>query len=170
MARGITSGTIHERTILPGDACCTIAETHGGAFAMWQDEILELCNRGVKYLFSAEPHREDIFDIENFADFVQKRDKCLNDTFERYNLRLPEMNESLSEYIKNIEQVKDRYITNVNNQPKPIPIEEMEQLRQPSRLAQLAAEKEALVKEFNKIREAEKENPVKGKNSYEQGK
>lgn len=98
-ARGIVKGETHEKTIYPGDMCCTIADTHGGAFAMWQDEILELCKSGVKYLFSAKPQRDDVFDIENFADFVQKRDECVYSALEKYNLRLPVENESLAQYI-----------------------------------------------------------------------
>lgn len=58
--------------------------------------------KGVKYIFSAEPGRKDVLDIENFADFVQKRDDLLTKTMEQYGLRLPEKMENFGDYFKEL--------------------------------------------------------------------
>lgn len=100
--RGLMGGNVYSKGIKPKTLCTTIAETHGGAFAMWQDELLQLNKKGVKYIFSAEPGRKDVLDIENFADFVQKRDDLLMKTMEQYGLRLPEKSESFSKYFTDI--------------------------------------------------------------------
>lgn len=102
MQRGLTGGNVYSKGIKPKTLCATIAETHGGAFAMWQDELLQLNEKGVKYIFSAEPGRKDVLDIENFADFVQKRDDLLTKTMEQYGLRLPEKMENFGDYFKEL--------------------------------------------------------------------
>lgn len=102
--RGLIGGNVYSRGIENGTLCTTIAETHGGAFAMWQDELIRLNQMGVRYVFSAEQGRSDVLDIGNFADFVQKRDDCLERTMNEYGLRLPEKAESLSDYFTSISQ------------------------------------------------------------------
>lgn len=96
-------GIIHTRTLTKGsEKCVNIAETHGGACAMWQDQLIDLCNKGVRYVFSNDKHRQDIFDISQFADFVEKRDTCIIEVMDHFNLRLPKETESLTEYIEDI--------------------------------------------------------------------
>lgn len=102
MQRGLMEGNVYSKGIKPKTLCTTIAETHGGAFAMWQDELIKLNEMGVKYIFSKEQGRKDVLDIENFADFVQKRDNLLIKTMEEYELRLPEKSESFNKYFTDI--------------------------------------------------------------------
>lgn len=102
MQRGLKVGKVYSKEIKPKTLCTTIAETHGGAFAMWQDELIKLNEMGVKYIFSKEAGRKDVLDIENFADFVQKRDDLLLKTMEQYELRLPEKAENFGEYSTDI--------------------------------------------------------------------
>lgn len=121
---GLTGGNVYSRGIEDGTLCTTIAETHGGAFAMWQDELIKLNQMGVRYVFSSEQGRSDVLDIVNFADFVQKRDDCLVKTMEEYGLRLPEKEESLSNYFANISQFEHdgiRYKSHMIIEESPIP-------------------------------------------------
>lgn len=102
--RGLMGGNVYSHGIENGTLCTTISETHGGAFAMWQDELIRLNQMGVKYVFSSEQRRTDVLDIGNFADFVQKRDDCLLKTMGKYGLRLPEKTDCLSDYFTTISQ------------------------------------------------------------------
>lgn len=106
MQRELMGGNVYSKGIKSKTLCTTIAETHGGAFAMWQDELIKLNEMGVKYIFSAEPGRKDVLDIENFADFVQKRDNLLIKTMEEYELRLPEKSEGFGKYFTDISSLE----------------------------------------------------------------
>lgn len=100
--RELMKGNVYSKEINPKTLCTSIAETHGGAFAMWQDELIKLNEMGVKYIFSKEQGRKDVLDIENFADFVQKRDDLLIKAMEEYELRLPAKSESFNKYFTDI--------------------------------------------------------------------
>ena len=81
-------------------------ETSGWTGYLYQDEIKQLCEEGKKYIFGAGTQ---ILDIHNFADFVNKRDATILETLEKYNLRLPSPEESLTAYIESLGITKQQF-------------------------------------------------------------
>lgn len=98
------------RIIRNSDNCRVIPKTHEGAFVMWQDELVRMSKNGVQYLFPESIHisqgdiiidneaggtQNDIMDISNFADFIQKRDRCIDETLQRLSIKRPKEQDSL---------------------------------------------------------------------------
>ena len=67
---------ILEKTIDSDAECVELdnLETNGGTAFMYQDELIDLNEKGIKYVFSCTPQ---YLDIHNFKDFVDKRDEIL---------------------------------------------------------------------------------------------
>ena len=92
---GDGNGIVHTKEMGKDDACRVIPRTDGGACFIWQEELIKMSNDGVKYLFSSNPNEHDVLDISSFSDFVEKRDRCVEDTIQKYDLGLPDQTQSL---------------------------------------------------------------------------
>lgn len=73
---------------------------------MYQDDLERYCNDGIKYLVSGTPQ---ILDISEFTSFVKARDESILETLQRFDLKLPEGNQTLDEYIESIGMSKEKY-------------------------------------------------------------
>lgn len=105
-------GRVLSRDISDDDRWAKIPIASGYTCFLYQDELIDLCNSGVKYLYSCTPQ---ILDIEHFSDFVQKRDETINSLLEEFDMRLPEKGESFFEYLDTIGVNQEKYMEYIDN-------------------------------------------------------
>lgn len=76
--------------------CREIEMTDGYTCFISQDQLKEYCDNGIKYLFS--PRSPQILDISEFSNFVKERDETILNVLNRFNLKLPNKDQTIDEY------------------------------------------------------------------------
>lgn len=82
-----------------------IRENGGGVPFIYEDDLYSLSKEGnVQYLVCPISKIFDIIDISHYDEFVDERNKRLEDKLKKYNLRLPENNEDYDSYMSYIDE------------------------------------------------------------------
>lgn len=91
------------------DKFICIDDTDGGIALRCQEDLYKQSKSGTKYVICSNPHRSDVMDISNYADFVDTRDEKLAEKL----IGLGELakpfydnNVSYSEYMEELEKAK----------------------------------------------------------------
>lgn len=91
------------------DKFICIDDTDGSIALRCQEELYEQSRAGTKYVICSNPHRSDVMDISNYADFVDTRDEKLAEKLIGLGeLTKPfyDKNVSYSEYMEELEKAK----------------------------------------------------------------
>ena len=79
--------------------CKKVEMTDGYVCFTCQNQLKEYCDKGIKYLFS---HTPQILDISEFSNFINERDSSILNAINRFNLKLPNKNQSIDEYFESM--------------------------------------------------------------------
>lgn len=92
------------------DKFICIDDTNGGIAFGCQEELYEQNRNGIKYVICSNPHRSDVMDISNYANFVDTRDALIINKLRNLNeLAKPFYNKNVSytKYLNDLEKAKN---------------------------------------------------------------